>query len=218
MATTCRLAKPGPKPHVCRKPASSSMAEAGRREPVSCLKMFTPQSVPPISCLPDAPRAKKSSEYLKKSGVTSIAITDGAEPIHFASDTISGTLRFPPVEAVDSMGAGDIFHGAYCFFASTGRGFVESLAEASAIAAESCRHRGAREWMSIFAGLEIRSARPEIVPCAIPYDSGCRACSAPESSLRTLPSGRSAHSPPRAPRDKPTRATAGTQHRRRSAA
>ena len=58
-----------------------------------------------------------------------------------------GTIGVPQVEAVDTMGAGDILHGAYCFFASTGRGFIESLAEAAKVASESCRHAGAREWM-----------------------------------------------------------------------
>jgi sugar/nucleoside kinase (ribokinase family) len=86
-------------------------------------------------------------EFLKNAGVTSIAITDGAEPIDFVSGATSGTLRIPPVEVVDTMGAGDVFHGAYCYFASIGRGFVESLAEAANCAAESCRYGGAREWM-----------------------------------------------------------------------
>lgn len=83
---------------------------------------------------------------LKNSGVANIAITDGAKPIHFLSGTSSGTLRVPEVKVVDTMGAGDVFHGAFCYFALEGRGFVEALAEAAAIAAQSCRYRGAREW------------------------------------------------------------------------
>jgi len=83
---------------------------------------------------------------LKDSGVANIAITDGAEPIHFHSGASSGTLRVPEVDVVDTMGAGDIFHGAFCSFSLSGLGFVEALAEAAAIAAESCRYRGTREW------------------------------------------------------------------------
>jgi sugar/nucleoside kinase (ribokinase family) len=85
-------------------------------------------------------------QSLKNSGVANIAITDGAKPIQFASGTSSGTLRVPKVEVVDTMGAGDVFHGAFCYFAVNGLGFVEALAEAAAIAAESCRYRGTREW------------------------------------------------------------------------
>jgi len=85
--------------------------------------------------------------FLKNQGVTNIAVTDGAEAIHFVSGQSSGTISVPQVEVVDTMGAGDVFHGAYCFFASTGRGFIESLAEAAKIASESCRYAGTREWM-----------------------------------------------------------------------
>jgi len=86
-------------------------------------------------------------EFLKSSGVTSIAITDGADPIQFSSGAIAGTLRVPPVDVVDTMGAGDVFHGAFCYFTSIGCGFVEALTEAAGIATESCRYRGPREWM-----------------------------------------------------------------------
>lgn len=85
--------------------------------------------------------------FLKSRGVANIAITDGAEAIHFVSGQSSGTIAVPSVEVIDTMGAGDIFHGAYCFFASTGHGFIESLAEATKVASESCRYAGTREWM-----------------------------------------------------------------------
>ncbi len=86
-------------------------------------------------------------QFLKNRGVANIAITNGADPVQFVSGQSSGTIGVPPVEVVDTMGAGDIFHGAYCFFASTGRGFIESLAEATKVASESCRYAGTREWM-----------------------------------------------------------------------
>ncbi|MGB7263992.1 MAG: PfkB family carbohydrate kinase [Terracidiphilus sp.] len=86
-------------------------------------------------------------QFLKKRGVANVAITAGEDPVEFISGKSSGTLCVPSVEVVDTMGAGDIFHGAYCYFVSTGRGFIESLAEAAKIAAESCRYAGTREWM-----------------------------------------------------------------------
>jgi sugar/nucleoside kinase (ribokinase family) len=98
--------------------------------------------------LPPGCRSKDDvMQFLIDRRVTNIAITDGAEPIQFASGQASGTLRVPEVEVVDTMGAGDIFHGAYCHFASTGAGFVGALAEAANVAAESCRFAGTREWM-----------------------------------------------------------------------
>jgi sugar/nucleoside kinase (ribokinase family) len=85
--------------------------------------------------------------YLKKCGVKNIAITKGAESIRFVSDTTSGVVQVPQVQVADTMGAGDIFHGAFCYYSSIGLGFVEALGEATSIAAESCRFRGTREWM-----------------------------------------------------------------------
>jgi sugar/nucleoside kinase (ribokinase family) len=93
--------------------------------------------------------------YLKNCGAANIAITDGANPIQFVSGPSSGTLAVPQVEVVDTMGAGDVLHGAYCFFVSKGRGFIESLAEAAKIAAESCRYAGTREWMNHLSALDI---------------------------------------------------------------
>lgn len=91
-------------------------------------------------------------EYLKGRGVTSVAITKGAEPIRFVSEAGDGHVPVPQVNAVDTMGAGDIFHGAYCYFASTGRGFADALSEAAQVATESCRFSGTRDWMRYVAG------------------------------------------------------------------
>ncbi len=85
--------------------------------------------------------------YLKDAGVKNVAITHGGDPIRFESGRSSGTVRVPQVEVVDSMGAGDILHGAFCYFASAGCGFIEALAEAANIASQSCRYAGIREWM-----------------------------------------------------------------------
>jgi sugar/nucleoside kinase (ribokinase family) len=104
---------------------------------------------------PGCSSEEKTVKYLKQHGVKHVAITHGAEPVLFESGSSSGTLRVPEVEAVDTMGAGDIFHGAFCFFVSLGHGFIEALAEAAQIASESCRYHGTREWMNYIAGDEL---------------------------------------------------------------
>jgi sugar/nucleoside kinase (ribokinase family) len=85
--------------------------------------------------------------FLKASGVANIAITRGAESIRYLSAVNSGIVQVPQVDVVDTMGAGDIFHGAFCYYSAVGRGFVEALAEAARVASESCRFRGTRDWM-----------------------------------------------------------------------
>jgi len=90
-------------------------------------------------------------QFLKNCGVTNIAITNGSAPIEFVFGQSSGSVRVPQVDVVDTMGAGDILHGAYCHFAAMRRDFVDSLTQAARIASESCRYAGTREWMKHFA-------------------------------------------------------------------
>ena len=98
-------------------------------------------------CPPGCTTEDEVTGYLKDRGVTNIAITKGADPIRFQSNEASGTVSIPSIEPVDTMGAGDIFHGAFCYFFSCGAAFEEALTEAAKVAAESCRFRGTREWM-----------------------------------------------------------------------
>ena len=86
--------------------------------------------------------------FLSDSGVPNIAITNGAEPIRFESPNAAGTLLIPPIEVLDTMGAGDIFHGAFCHYLSARHPFQQALAQAAAVATHSCRFRGTREWMN----------------------------------------------------------------------
>jgi sugar/nucleoside kinase (ribokinase family) len=85
--------------------------------------------------------------FLRTSGVADIAITHGADPVRFASARSAGTIEVPRVEAVDTMGAGDIFHGAFCFYSAQGREFEDALREAAKMASDSCRYSGTRKWM-----------------------------------------------------------------------
>jgi sugar/nucleoside kinase (ribokinase family) len=90
-------------------------------------------------------------QFLKNCGAANIAITNGSAPIQFLFGQSSGSVRVPQVDVVDTMGAGDILHGAYCHFAAMRRDFVDSLTQAARIASESCRYAGTREWMKHLA-------------------------------------------------------------------
>jgi len=101
--------------------------------------------------------------YLRDCGVTNVAITGGAEPIRYVTGGIPGVVSVPRAGAVDTMGAGDILHGAFCYYSSLGRGFVEALSEAAEVASESCRFFGTREWMK-----HIRPAEDTSTPGRFP--------------------------------------------------
>ncbi|MBR4907990.1 MAG: hypothetical protein IKZ43_03135 [Acidaminococcaceae bacterium] len=71
------------------------------------------------------------------------AITRGGKPILLAD----GEIPVEPVACADSLAAGDIFHGAFCFaYYHKHNEFKTALSFASKIAAESVKFIGPREW------------------------------------------------------------------------
>lgn len=99
----------------------------------------------PPECASDA----ETIAYLAARGVRQIAITHGDGPVRWARGAESGEVETPRVEAVDTMGAGDIFHGVFCAALARSGAFVESLEEAARVASYSCRFHGTREWMGV---------------------------------------------------------------------
>lgn len=63
------------------------------------------------------------------------AVTAGAEGVDWNAGGRSGTLAGLPVKAVDTLGAGDVFHGAAALALAEGRSFSEALAFANVAAA-----------------------------------------------------------------------------------
>lgn len=72
------------------------------------------------------------------------AITRGEKTILY-----NGTeLEVEKVDAVDTLGAGDIFHGAFCYaYFAEGKVCDDALRFAAEIAGESVKYKGPREWM-----------------------------------------------------------------------
>ncbi len=62
--------------------------------------------------------------------------------------TQGGDIFVEHVECVDSLAAGDIFHGAFCYgYYEKELDFEEALRFASEIASESVKYKGPRAWM-----------------------------------------------------------------------
>ena len=80
------------------------------------------------------------------------AITCGDGGVMYGDCGRVGTIPALNVSAIDTLGAGDIFHGAFCAKLAADHGFVEALEYANRVAAESCKYLGAREWMSYAIG------------------------------------------------------------------
>jgi sugar/nucleoside kinase (ribokinase family) len=84
--------------------------------------------------------------------VTQWARTLGGEGVAYFDRGEPGRVPAIKIKAVDTLGAGDIFHGAFCFAFASKKGFVEALRFANEIAAESCKYPGPRAWMSVKTG------------------------------------------------------------------
>ncbi|MEM8810519.1 MAG: PfkB family carbohydrate kinase, partial [Cyanobacteria bacterium P01_G01_bin.38] len=85
--------------------------------------------------------------YLESLGIDQIAITQGGQPIQVSQHGKHTQLEVPQVEVVDTLGAGDIFHGAFCHFYPE-HPFETALTAASQVAAFACQYFGTRAWIA----------------------------------------------------------------------
>ena len=95
-------------------------------------------------------------EFLARAGIARVAITRGAAPIRYRQDGAAGEIPVEQVFARDTLGAGDIFHGAFCFRTCEGYAFIDALKFASQLATFSCRHIGTRAWIGEFVATRQR--------------------------------------------------------------
>lgn len=102
---------------------------------------------------PDCRDDKDALEFLVRAGIARVAITRGEAPIHYCEDGVAGEIPVEQVLARDTLGAGDIFHGAFCFWVCNGHTFTDALKFAAQLATFSCRHIGTRTWIGTFPGL-----------------------------------------------------------------
>jgi sugar/nucleoside kinase (ribokinase family) len=95
---------------------------------------------------PDCHTEAEVFAYLRSFDIPHIAITHGEQPISYLSGDEKGIVDAPKITAVDTLGAGDIFHGAFCHYILW-ESFTNALAQAANIAASSCQFFGTRRWM-----------------------------------------------------------------------
>lgn len=69
-------------------------------------------------------------------------MTDGARPVHWRSGNGGGQIQAFAVHAVDTLGAGDVFHGAFAFALVEMGDPVRALRFAAATAALKCTRFG----------------------------------------------------------------------------
>lgn len=92
------------------------------------------------------PGADATIAWFVEKGVSQGAITRGAKPIIGWDRGRRLEIEVAQIEAADTTGAGDVLHGAFCYyFAQTGH-FEQALRRAAEIATQSCLNLGIRGW------------------------------------------------------------------------
>lgn len=89
----------------------------------------------------DCPAA---AQRLRDLGPRAAIITCGSEGTYYASENEEGYVPAFKVKAVDTTGAGDVFHGAFAFGLAQGWSLRDIVTFASAVAAIKCTKVGGR--------------------------------------------------------------------------
>jgi len=91
----------------------------------------------------------ESARELRRRGVPAVAVTRGGEPVLWWSGASAGEVAVPRVSVRDTLGAGDVFHGAFGYATSRWPeiAFPRALAFAAEVAAVRCAVPGLRAWL-----------------------------------------------------------------------
>lgn len=85
-------------------------------------------------------------EVVAAMGPQWVAQSHGGQPIEVRGPAKRCQVDVEQVEAIDTLGAGDVLHGALAHWVAAGKPMVEALSEASRVASRSVRYRGAMGW------------------------------------------------------------------------
>lgn len=96
---------------------------------------------------PQCPPSNNLFEFLADYGIKHLAITQGEKPIIYSDLGVRATVDVPAIKALDTLGAGDIFHGAFCHYILQ-EDFPKALQLAARVASRSCLSFGTRSWLN----------------------------------------------------------------------
>jgi sugar/nucleoside kinase (ribokinase family) len=97
---------------------------------------------------PNLSNYNEITDYILQQGVQKVVISRGSKPMIVNEGEVNLLLEVPKVDVADTMGAGDIVMGAFCFFYAQSNNFLFALEKAGQVASLSCKYHGPREWMN----------------------------------------------------------------------
>ena len=120
------------------------VVDAGSHKPVFD-DLFVPGT--DVLCSADYvhPSGRSGAELLAL-GPRLVAVSGGGEELRWWSSAGEGRIAPAAVVAVDTLGAGDVLHGAYAFALASGLAGTAALAYAVDVATERVRHLGPFAW------------------------------------------------------------------------
>ena len=88
-------------------------------------------------------------KYLQKKKIKHIAISRGDKGILYCDNNQVGEIAVKKVNVIDTLGAGDFLHGAFCYYyLESKKNFCAALKKASAFATRTCEYSGTRSWLN----------------------------------------------------------------------
>lgn len=100
------------------------------------------QFIPPGCC-----NSSSVFKFLEKIGVKYSVITRGSKSVLFAQNDQVSEIQVEKITAIDTLGAGDFFHGAFCYYLLATENIEKSLIKSAKLATETCKFNGTREWL-----------------------------------------------------------------------
>lgn len=138
-------------------------ADLGAREALTEILALTDYAIFSAPALREHAREGDDASRLAHvlaSGPSYAGVTLGADGYQWLDRTgAAGSLPAFGVDAVDTTGAGDAFHGAYAFFLAEGLDREDCARRASAVAAMKCSRLGSRAGLPTRAELDAFLAR-----------------------------------------------------------
>jgi sugar/nucleoside kinase (ribokinase family) len=127
------------------------VVDAGRWKPV--MSDIVPHATDMVCSsdfrVPGTDDPASTAAALVASGVRTVVTTHGGDPVDWWSGGGSGSVPVTPVVVVDTLGAGDAFHGAYSYYATQVESSVSERIDRSArVAALRCSVVGPRSWLA----------------------------------------------------------------------
>jgi sugar/nucleoside kinase (ribokinase family) len=114
-----------------------------------CSERFAlPSSRPEESSNSEGKKPEEIIAWFAAQGVPCVAITRGARSILGWERGRRFEIEIEAVEAADTLGAGDVLHGAFCYYYAQQPEFESALRKAARIATRSCRSLGVQNWAS----------------------------------------------------------------------